>query len=97
MDVLVRWSEENQIPLNIDKCKSMKFSRRKRPVQNVYNIKGETFEMVEIMKDLGVFLQSDLKYTEHVNKKSVTAKRNMGVIVGHPRPFNNITTLKILY
>ena len=51
---------------------------RRIPAQNVYNLKRETLETVEIMKNLGLFLQSDFKYTEHVNKKSATAKRNTG-------------------
>ena len=97
LDSLVRWSEENKIPLNISKCKSMTFSRRNRPLVGVYKIKGEELKSVEMIKDLGVFLQKNLRYVEHVHRASAIAKRSMGVIMRHSRYFGNVSTLRMLY
>ena len=56
LDEIVKWSEENKIPLNIKKCGKMTFSskRKTKSMATEYSIKGENLHSFEKFIDLGV-------------------------------------------
>ena len=58
----------------------------KRDTIPTYTMRGETgyveIEKVEFEKDLGVKIDGDLKFREHIISKVNIANRNVGIILG---------------
>lgn len=50
---LVNWRKQNDIQLNIGKCKSIIFSEKNKPYHPYYNIYTTKLESVSIMRGLG--------------------------------------------
>jgi hypothetical protein len=50
------WSENNVLFLNIDKCKTITFSRSRHPIKYLYMLSQMALERVRSMNDLGVIM-----------------------------------------
>jgi hypothetical protein len=56
LDRLQEWCLRNKFDLNVNKCKTITFSRLKNPIKHDYRIGGHRLEHFEEYKDLGVHL-----------------------------------------
>jgi len=72
--------------LNISKCKVLSLSRNSNSVVK-YNYGFDVpnqglvlLEHVDVIKDLGVWMDSDLSYDEHIAEKIKTANMMLGII-----------------
>ena len=65
---LEQWSKENHLPLNVKKCKTLTFTRKRCQINSEYYIQGEKLEQVDIMRDLGVLMEGKLSYKKHIQK-----------------------------
>ena len=76
------WSTQNALSLNCTKCKSMIISRKKTSIQPVFplHLNGNPLESVTSFKYLGVYISSDLFWSEHVKQVCVKAKRVTGLL-----------------
>ena len=76
------WSTQNALSLNCTKCKSMIISRKKTSIQPVFplHLNGNPLESVTSFKYLGVYISSDLSWSEHVKQVCVKAKRVTGLL-----------------
>ena len=45
-----------------------------------YSLFGDELEIVEEVKYLGVIIQSDMKFTAHIQRKLMTANQQLGII-----------------
>lgn len=97
LDSLHTWCEVNRMDLNVDKCFVLSFHRKKNPLTYEYNIGGVVLERIHHVKDLGVTLDSDLKFTTHYNEIKNKALRNLGFIQRNSRDFKSPKTIKNLY
>ena len=62
------WSNNNMFQIQPKKCKEMRISFRKIPeIYENITINGKTIDVVRSVKILGVTLQSNLKWDEHIN------------------------------
>lgn len=72
-----QWVGDNMMSLNSDKCKVVRFSRKRgEQVNNSYVLGDKTLEFVKCYKYLGVVFSDDLgwsKQVERVSKKSVSS------------------------
>ena len=50
------WSQKNSLPLNVSKCKTITFIRRRNPICANYEIQGRLLERVNTIRDLGVIM-----------------------------------------
>lgn len=80
LDRLVEWCDNNYLSLNVVKCKSMRFSRRRIQTVSTYLIKNENIETVASTNDLGVIFQSDLSFNLHIDSIVLKALRMLGFI-----------------
>ena len=83
---LFDWSEQWLMKLNVSKCKVLSLCRNSgRITQNDYgfDIPGQGYVSIEYettLKDLGVIVDSDLSFDEHVHDKISVANRMLGII-----------------
>ncbi|XP_060878360.1 uncharacterized protein LOC132950803 [Metopolophium dirhodum] len=97
LNTLTVWCNLNKLPLNIDKCKIMSFTRSRSPIINDYTINNIVLKRVFEFCDLGVTFDSTFSFNKHylnITKKSSTI---LGFINRTCQDFTNSDALKILY
>lgn len=92
-----RWCSENDLFLNPSKTKVMTLSRKTHNISFAYNIQGETLSRVSVMKDLGVMVDSGLRFSDHVGRLVNSSLRMLGVASRLTREFKNPTAFITLY
>jgi len=65
---------------NADKCAVMVFGRQQQTPDAEYTIAHNSLLVVQETKYLGVTIQTDLKFINHINDKISKTKRQLGMI-----------------
>lgn len=69
IDIITDWCDNNKMALNVRKCEVISF---KKIVSSTliydYNVRGEVLQRVEVVKDLGVLLDSRLTFKPHFSQ-----------------------------
>ena len=94
---LSTWCNSNKLPLNIDKCKVLRYHRSRKPITYDYSLDGHVLESVTKFKDLGVIFDPKLKFVDHVQYISSKANRVLGFVRRMTSDFSNIQTLKTYF
>ena len=96
---LVTWCKINQMELNIDKCKCISFTRRNTNNITIYNydIDGKYLARSNVINDLGVMVDSELRMNDHICHIVNKARRNLGFMKRQARQFNDPFVNKALY
>ena len=72
------WSNDNMFQIQPKKCKELTISFKKIPrIYENITINGNTIDVVRSVKILGVTLQSNLKWDEHINKLVKKASKRL--------------------
>ncbi|CAG9814258.1 unnamed protein product [Phaedon cochleariae] len=87
----------NYLSLNVKKCHYIRFSRLPIEINFLYNIDNKSLSKVEVLKDLGVMIDSKLTFEAHIEKTVKKALRNLGFISRITKSFKNPKSLLILY
>ena len=68
-DKVIQWSLENRVQLNTEKCKEMRisFTKSQQEFEPIL-INGDTLEVVENVKLLGLNISSNLTWNIHINE-----------------------------
>ena len=91
------WSLKSLLKFHPDKCFSMSIkSNKESQVSQSYQMNGKTLEKKRELKDLGVLIDDQLKFSNHISEKVNKANQTMGLI---RRSFNHLDTtkFKLLY
>lgn len=67
LDLFASWCSLNGMVVNPTKCSIITFSRKKRSIAFPYSLLGTSLERVDHIKDLGVFLDSQLSFKQHIS------------------------------
>ena len=78
---LVTWSNDWKLHLNPSKCHSFRMTLKRKPILATYKIQLCTLEHVEKVRDLGVWLDSKLTFSAHIDFIVGKANRAMGVLI----------------
>lgn len=97
MNNIYHWCKENQMTLNIKKCKIMTFHRTKKPIIHNYYFNDELVPRAYSMKDLGVTLEPDLRFITHFDNITKKGFKMLGFLNRNSKDFKNPTTYKNLY
>jgi hypothetical protein len=62
-----------------------------------YSLNGQNFERVSVIRDLGVLMDSKLKFSEHVDVTVSKARQMLGFIMRDDRDFWDPYALQSLY
>ena len=71
---LDQWNRENNLDFNDSKCKVLTITRRKLPLTYAYHTNSKELSRVHKEKDLGVYINDNLSWHNHVD--AITAKGN---------------------
>ena len=82
IDKLTDWAEEWQLQFNIEKCKVLHIGRNNKKYAYTMNTNQDTIPLDTTMleKDLGVFVDPELKFTRHIENQVDKANRILGMI-----------------
>jgi hypothetical protein len=97
LDRLTAWCKDNMLPLNVNKCKTLTFTRSFHPIIASYVLNGKILERVCSMTDLRVILDSKLSFREHIDSVVNKGSAMFGFIKRLSREFRDPYTLKVLY
>jgi hypothetical protein len=89
------WSERWLLRFNLEKCKVLRLGAQQQQNHN-YQLNDSKLEQVNEIRDLGVKIDSQLKFQSHINEKIKKANSVMGCI---RRTFTHLDTdiFKLLY
>lgn len=97
LNKILSWCVKNKMELNINKCKTVTFSKKKSPILFNYNIDGMDLARVNTIDDLGVIFTSDFSFNQHIDTKIKKAYKMCGFIRRHCTDFTDINSILILY
>lgn len=97
LDGIETWCKINNMSLNPVKCYQISFTRQKKPLNFPYSLNGTVLAKVEDIRDLGITLSSNLKFTAHLNNKIKKAAQMLGFLKRSTRDFRLPRTKLILY
>lgn len=89
------WAQSNFLPLNIQKCQIISFSRSRAPIEFRYEVDGVVLSRVRCVNDLGVLLDSRLNFKDHFQHITSRALRTMGVMLRSTTSFSLHTVVRL--
>ena len=94
IDSVVKWSDEWQLPFNEMKCKCMHIGHRN--IKHTYTMRGNVLQSTSEEKDLGIVMDSNLKFRRQAASAVCKATQVLAVI---RRSFAHLNeqTLTLLY
>jgi hypothetical protein len=97
IDEVVTWCNSNGLKLNKDKCCIMSFTRKTQPIHHHYTLDISDLQRCTKHVDLGITLDSNLSFSDHVEGMVTRSVRSLGFVIRNSRIFNNADTVKRLY
>lgn len=97
IDTVDSWCVSNGMLLNAGKCKIISFRRSRPLISFEYTIDGDEIERVESIKDLGVIMDSKLKFNEHISLTTAKGFSLLGFVRRNAADFDDVYALKTLY
>ena len=78
LEALQNWSVTNNMKFNVNKCSVMHCGRLNRNID--YKLYGQKLRVTESEKDLGVIVNSDMKFKDQVASAAKKANKTLGMI-----------------
>lgn len=97
LGIFANWCSINRMLVNPEKCSVITFSRKKEPIYFDYELSNTTIKRTTHIKDLGVILDSQLNYKQHMSYVIDKASRALGFIFRMTKHFSDVHCLKSLY
>ena len=80
LDKLAEWGEKWDMKFNASKCTVLTVSRKRKILQQNYQLYDNTLEAVNTAKYLGITISSDLNWKPHIEDICVKANRTLGFL-----------------
>ena len=99
LNKLTEWMNINKLSLNVTKTNFMIFrsKHRKAVFSNNININGTDIDRVESTKYLGVYIDSKLNWSKHINVIKGKNAKAIGIICNARKNLNRETLLVLYY
>ena len=97
LNKLVIWCNDWRMDLNQSKCGALSFTRSRQPIIAEYQLIDTSLKSLIPLKDLGIIISNDLKWTKQAHGTVVKANMMLGFIRRSASDINNILVRKILY
>lgn len=97
LNKLHKWSTENKLSFNINKCYVLQFTRKKNKINFTYRINENILSMVTEMRDLGVTYDLQLNFKTHMANITNKALKMYGFVIRNSKHFNDIGCIRKLY
>lgn len=97
VEQVVDWCHRNGMEVNVQKCSVITFTRLFSPIVFSYTLRNCALERVSSVKDLGITLDTKLRFTEHISLVVAKAYAILGLVKRNTRDFNDVYCLKAIY
>lgn len=97
IDAVAEWSELNKLHFNISKCKTITFSRIRKPISALYTLHGVPLERVTEIRDLGLTFDRELSLRQHVTTVCRESSKTLGFIMRMSYQFPSANIALMLY
>lgn len=94
---LSRWCVENELPLNIEKCKTMTFTRKLTPITFHYKISNLNLTRVTEARDLGILFDQKLTFSSHIKNITSSAMKTLGFVIRNCKEFSSLKAISTIY
>lgn len=94
---LIEWCKVNCMYLCAKKCHLVRFTRKKHFVQSQYFMASDKLSVVGSIRDLGVILDNQLKFTAHIDNMITSATKLLGFVLRNSKEFRHSSTTIKLY
>ena len=91
------WCLRNNLMLNSDKCKVVRYTRRLNEIEFNYSIDNTILETATTIKDLGIIFDKSLTFKQHYQYLSSSSLKLWGFVVRICKEFKNMECIKTLY
>lgn len=96
LDKFITWSQQNRLPLNINKCNVSTLYRLENVITYDYTINNYIISRVISVKDLGIFIDCNMSFSLHINTITKKAFKLLGFINRNTKHFKNVNAFKNL-
>lgn len=97
IDGLLEWCSLNGMEANIKKCCVITFSRSRTPIAFEYRMETCCLKRTSTVKDLGILVDSKLRFVEHIASVTAKAYSLLGFLKRNTKFFEDVYSLKTLY
>jgi hypothetical protein len=94
---LQNWCTENNLFLNNERCKILRFNLIKNPIIFNYSFSNSHLELVSNFNDLGIIFDSKFNFSYHTEFIKNKAMHILGFIKRSCKDFHDPSVLKLLY
>lgn len=94
---LLDYYTANRINISIEKCQTISFTRKKNPIEFSYHFNNVQIERVYLVRDLGVYFDSKMLFSSHIDTIVTKAYRNLGFVIRTCSPFRSPLTLQVIF
>ncbi|KAK9499191.1 hypothetical protein O3M35_003686 [Rhynocoris fuscipes] len=93
LNAINTWCNENCMTLNINKCNVITFSKIKSSIVFQYSLNNQLINRCDIVKDLGIYIDQELTFRNHIEQIVNNSLRLLFFILRHSKDFNEYTTV----
>lgn len=97
VDSVWKWSQDNNLPLNSDKCKVITCSRKRQPLHATYYMSNAPLERVSNIRDLGLEVDTEFDFHTHITIICKQASKMLGFVIRTAAQFDNPKVAVVLY
>lgn len=97
LNIVLDWCGRNGMQVNISKCKVISYSRQRSPFFFPYRLDSEQLERVDKIRDLGVVIDSKVRFNEHISTVTAKSYALLGFIRRNTAAFDDVYALKTLF
>ena len=93
-ETAINWFRMNNMKANPDKFQAMVLSRRKCKIQ--FNVENCVLPMTNCIKLLGIYIDDELKFTDHIQQLTVKSARQVNVLSRLSKILNTESKLQLV-
>ena len=94
---LTFWCRENNLELNVQKCKVVSYTEKRNATLFEYKINNVSLERIDCISDLGVMFDSKLSFRYHIAEIISKASRRVGFVLRNCRELSSVAVLRTIF
>ncbi|CAG9128671.1 unnamed protein product [Plutella xylostella] len=97
LDRVEQYCHHNKLDINVSKCFSITFSRKRNIYLNSYKLNHQSISNCSEIRDLGVTMDSKLMFDTHIQTIVKKSYKALGFLIRSCKNFKMMKSIKILY
>lgn len=97
LDRLGCWANKVGMTFNSKKSKVMHVTRKRKPLERIYQLGGSPLVCTKAEKDLGLWISDDLSWSKQVSEMCTKANRTLGYVRRNSRTIKSTSIRRSMY